>query len=210
MLDCWKRDARSETCLRLRLKPLTLGHVFLLADLESVFVSGIDSGDHLAELSLAVFVCSQSTQDARSGLGRWWAKAFFRMWARACRRLTLTDESQRFVDWFKYQTAGPSVVTSTKAGESRTIASPWWVNLLSTLMGELGIGYDDAMAMPIRTARQLLCALAEARGQMEIQSEEKTNWFDAIEHWEAERQRRGCSAIEFAEQLRAEAVGRNN
>lgn len=202
MLACWQRVTRRERVLRLELQPLTLGHVFLLAEADSVFVTGGETDDPIGALALAVFVCSQSPESARRGLNSWWAERFFRLWAWSCRRCDYQKEAKLFSKWFLEQVDGPKV-EETK--EIRRMGTPWHMNILATLVGEVGVDIDAAKRLQVREARQLICALGEVRGQCTVVSEEKTNFFSAVDYWRDERKRLGMTFEDYAEFKRNEA-----
>lgn len=202
MLPCWQRVTRRERVLRLDLQPLTLGHVFLLAEAESVFVTGGATDDPIGQLSLAAFICSQSPESARRGLNAWWSERFFKVWAWFCRPCDYQVEAEKFSTWFSEQVDGPKV-EETK--ESRHMGTPWHMNLLATLVGEVGVDIDAAKRMPVREARQLICALAEARGQCKVVSEEKVQFETVVDFWREDRKRRGMTFDQYAEFKRQEA-----
>lgn len=202
MLTDWQSLNADATCLRLRLKPFTLGHAFLLAELQSVFVAGGECADPIGELSLAVFVCSQSPDEARRAMSRWWAPRFFRLWAWSCRNLDYQSEAERFAAWLDASTSGPKMWSS---GSGREMSSPWWVNLLASLMSRAGVSYADAMGMPVRTARQIICAIGEADGSVDLISEQESAFMDSVRHAEAERRKLGLSAFEYVQKMREEA-----
>jgi hypothetical protein len=188
--------------LKLDLQPLTLGHVLLLVECESVFVTGGNSDDPLGELALAVFICSQDSDKARAGLGAWWARRFFKLWAWFCRRMDYQAEAERFSEWFAEQIDGPK---TEETKEARKMGTPWHINLLATLVGEVGVSIEEAEAMPVRKARQLICALGEARGQCKVVSEEDVNFLTAVDFWRDERRRLGMTFDEYVEHKRQEA-----
>ena len=202
MLACWKRVTRSARVLRFDLQPLTLGHVFLLVEADSVFVTGKSTDDPIGALALAVFVCSQSPESARRGMAAWWAERFFRVWAWACRRIDYQSEAEKFSAWFAEQIDGPKTEETT---ESRRMGTPWHMNIFATLVGEVGVDVDAAKRMTVREARQLICALGEARGQCKIVSEETVEFYQVVDFWRDERKRLGMTFDEYAEYKRQEA-----
>jgi len=201
MLACWQRVTRSARVLRFDLQPLTLGHVFLLAEADSVFVSGKSTEDPIGALALAVFVCSQSPESARRGMAAWWAERFFRVWAWSCRNCDYESEAEKFTDWFQEQVAGPE--TDGK-GDGKKMGTPWHMNIFATLVGEVGVDVDAAKRMTVREARQLICALGEARGQCNVVTEESVDYMDAIDFWSADRKAKGMTLEQYTEHLRQE------
>lgn len=60
------------------MRPLNIGHLQFLRELDSPFVTGGEAD--IEDLILATFVCAQSHTLARRTVSAWWARPFVRLW----------------------------------------------------------------------------------------------------------------------------------
>lgn len=212
MLPHWQPAESGVVVLGLRLVPLTLDHVFLLAELRSPIVTGEDGADPLGELGLACIACSQDVIAARSDIERllnpkgWRARRSAIRWAKHCAKLDFGEEAQKFREWFDAQTDGPRPKRDLSKGEGKALSAPWWLNLLANLCGEFGWTADNAKALTVREARQLLSARMESSGHAEFTTEADQQFRESVAYWSAEVKRRGLTSItELRPILEAEA-----
>src|SRR3954451_18214896 len=87
--------------LGLPLRPFTLGHLFLLEEMECSFLPESTNEPELSDLTTAVFVCSQDHRSATKNFQRWWTPLFFRFWGWRCRNLLFIAEALNFLDYLR-------------------------------------------------------------------------------------------------------------
>jgi hypothetical protein len=146
---------------RLKMTPVTVGHLALLYEL------GVDVLDGMTEQDerLAAFVCSGDHIMRSRDVRRFWIKPFFRLWGSVCGRHGIITEPE-FWPWFAKQLSGP--ITKRKSGSiGGEIAAPLHVHLIACCMGMLGMTKAEAMNLTVKEAKQLICALGEARGEID-------------------------------------------
>ena len=143
--------------------PLTLGHLFLLAERDI----GPGYGINATELPVAVFICSRSVEEARRWLDSRWLRLAFGIWGRRNHKLGLSAglEAVKFCDWLFEQMQGPKVHSDENAKDD-DYAAPARYSLLALAMGKLNLSQSDAMTMPVRELRKLLVAFGEATGTL--------------------------------------------
>lgn len=147
------RDAQP-VVLGLRLRPLTLGHLFLLTEIRSPYL-GFDFGPSpFADFFLTVFICAQDdAEKARAAFDSWWLPIFFRLWSFKARprrgRDVLKESSKGFRDWLAGQMASPSYGVSTRDALPGKCGAPSPFVKLMFAMHALNMTRAQAMAMPL-------------------------------------------------------------
>lgn len=211
MTTRWQPAESGAIVLGLRLAPLTLAHVFLLAELRSPIVTGDDGADPLGELGLACIACSQDVIAARSDIERllnpkgWRARRSAIRWVKHCAKMDFGEEAQKFREWFDSQTDGPRPKRDLTK-DSKPLSAPWWINLLANLCGEFGWTADHAKALTVREARQLLSARMESSGHAEFATKQEDDLRASVAYWSVELKKRGLSSMtELRPILEAEA-----
>jgi hypothetical protein len=147
-----------------RMEPVTLGHLVLLAEMGINYTAG----ESLEDISRTVFVCSRAHAVSRRAVCRPWFGFRLRCWGEYCgEHLNLAEESNRFIDWFAGQLKGP--ITKSKAGDmEQDGGAPLHANLMACCLGMLGLSMRETLNLPVKEARQLICAYGEARGEMKL------------------------------------------
>lgn len=158
------RSATNHFCLGLPLEPLSIGHLFLLADNSSPFIEG--GRVTVVNLSDAVFICSQHWTKAESDSRRWWFPWFLKLWARRSRKLDFGTEQKKFAAYFAEQTDFPLAKQDRRA--TREFGSPWWWRLLAIMMAEFNLSEKQAMDMQAMRAALLFSAKGEADGKLKL------------------------------------------
>lgn len=153
------------SCLRLPLRPLTLGHRFLLLELESPLLLGDPCG--FGDILLAVLVCAQSHARARRMLRRnRWLSFFAWYWGIRCRRCVLKDEIAKFSAYLKDEQAAPPKA-DPPSGQGRSLGAPLdW--LLYDFLLRYGNGEEWVLNLPIRTANALWHAHYDFEGRIQL------------------------------------------
>lgn len=156
-------------------EPVTLGHVYVLAEADNPIVVG---GDVLpGDIAQAVFVCSWPYAKSRNLLRSVMAPLAFKGWSWMLGSVDWVQAQDEFCKWFAEQTATPNrIITLSGGGQRREVAAPWWINRIAMAMGELGLSHEEAMSLPARHVAQLSAALLEARNQAEYESEERREY----------------------------------
>lgn len=154
----------NHVCLRLRLEPLSIGHLFVLGDISSPFIEG--GPVSIVQLSDAVFICSQHWTKAEKDNRRWWFPWFLKLWARRSRGLDIEAERVKFSAYFAEQTDFPLAKMDRFA--RREYGSPWWWRLLAIMMSEFNMPEASAMNMNARRAAMLFSAKAELDGKLKL------------------------------------------
>ena len=174
MLDHWKPPGDGPIVCGQRLSlPLTLGHIFLLAECGSPLLYGgpILPGD----VALASVICSQEHKESRKDLGSWWIPLLMRFWGKFSRR-DWDAEADLLTSWFEEHAAQPAVVRKGSSGKET--AAPWWVNRTANAMTILGMTYDEALSVPLKIVSQLVIASAEAEGRVECWTDRQQSFWD--------------------------------
>lgn len=164
--------------LRLRV-PLSLGHVFLLDEIDSPVVHG--GPLLLGDVAVASFICSMPHAKARRQLGH--RTTGFAMWAwgKWMAKRDHESESRDFAEWFFDQAKAPERWIK---GDARECASPWWINRAATAMATFGMSFGDAMDMPLKRLSQLCTAHAESRGEVELVSGKQIEFRELVRRTE--------------------------
>lgn len=158
----WETTYKAPCFFRLKMQPVTLGHLFLLSDYGLDVEAGLDREG----IMLAAFVCAQSHTESRRDLKRRLAPWLFKLWGWRCGEKAFADV-EPFIDWFHQQLRGPITVSSPDS-RRRESGAPLHFNLLACCMGMLGMSEKDALDTTVLRARQLVCALGEARGELSL------------------------------------------
>lgn len=147
--------------LRLRLYPITVGHMFVLSEL------GADIGDASTDaLALSCLVCASRTdREARATLASVFLPLFLRVWSWYCCRLVHTDEVEK---WERYLEANLAVPETEPppSDKSRELRSPEHWRLATMLMVEFHMTWREAMDTPVATARALWAVEGDRRGDV--------------------------------------------
>lgn len=144
----------------LRLDPLCVGHLFILADLGSPLV--VETGEPITatDIALAALVCAQSPSESKRDLRRWWFRWFAGLVGILSIRRDLQSECNAFSEYMRESTDHPqikrtrSIFTAAQEDESDSVVPMHW-QLLVLLMTHFGMSWRDAMNFPVREAQLL-------------------------------------------------------
>jgi hypothetical protein len=152
-------------CFGLPLLPLTLGHVFLLRELDSPFVTHRESDDLFDDLLLAVFVCAQHHETARCELGKKRRLSLFlAYWGWRCRKIDIVTQAKIFQAYLLHYRTCPNV-----SGVSEFLpASPQEWRTLAMLTHHFGYSERAAMDCPIAFATAIWAADGDRCGTLTI------------------------------------------
>ena len=212
MLAHWQPAESGAKVLGLRLVPLTIGHVYLLAELRSPMVTGEDGADPLGELGLACIACASDVITSRQDIERllsgdsWRARRSARKWAAHCSKMEFHIEAEKFREWFSVQVDGPRQKRDLSKSGGNTLSAPWWINLVANIGGEFGWEPDTIKALTVREAKQILSARLESSGSAEFTTQADDDFHGSVKYWDSEVKRRGLNSItELRPILEAEA-----
>lgn len=163
----------------LKLRPLTLGHVFLLESLDSPVLRG---SPDLFDWMVATFVCSQPSDQARSNLSRWWFPWFCLFWSWRLRRLPgrVLEGPKTFWAYLESNMDAPRLRPVSDGG--RVCSSPSsWIKLWFA-MHLLHLSKSAALEMEIIELNALYAVWAEWSGGAEVMSREEGRVTDLREY----------------------------
>lgn len=150
-----------------RLKPLTIGHLFLLERFECLPVN-----DH-EQLVLAVIICSHNHDEVMPVLeDRWWNWRM-RIWRW---RLGNFDWQEKYRLWNEYLEEGmatPCAVSKSDNDGLKNSATPFLQHLKTTLQAKLNYSPSEALAAPYSQAAWDYYTYHELEGTVEIADREK-------------------------------------
>jgi len=172
----WATAIQPTRVLGLTLRePVTMGHVLMLAELESPVVTGglVTIGD----IALAAFVCAWPVNKSRRLLASRWCPLVFNLWGRFWRP---DGDAERFMTWLRSQIELPETWSPESRGRKTELAAPWWLNRMAQAL-EAGVGYKDALAMPLRTLSLIIAARLEANGVLEFVSDRQRDYIRMCE-----------------------------
>jgi len=162
--------AAPPVCLGLRLKPLTVGHLALLAEIESPFAhAGLWE---LSDLFAAVFLCAEAHHRSRRHLSAWWRGLFFAVWTRLAYRSAgfqhgaFQADAERFAAYLSAGQTCPEL--RARDPDSRPLGSPRHLQLLARLMHDFSFSRDAALSLTVAEANALIVTLAELSGRVEL------------------------------------------
>jgi len=154
----------------LRLRPLQLGHLLLLAELNSPLASGDDDARFTPDdLLAAVFVLSQDHTSSRRDLGKWWLPVFLRFWAWRVSRSNYALEQAKFLAWWKAVHELPRF-KPPPAKQGREVAAPFVIQLLAFCMAHMNMSEADALSIPFRRAFCYFAAWAEIEDRASLRT----------------------------------------
>lgn len=169
----------------LRLKPLTLGHVFLLLRAQSPFL--VHGRIDPAHVSDAAFICSQDWKQSARDAEAWWFRLWCLFWGFLNRKRDIEAEAKKLSEYFDEHLSPPPV--SYKLDRpSRNLESPWAFRHLAGLRATFGMSEDEALSYPIARAIALIVAHGEADDRLKLASQEDIDFAQ----W-CEQQDRGLS-----------------
>lgn len=150
----------------LPLKPLTLGHVFLLESLDSPIVRG-GSQLSFADMGAAVFACAHPHDKAIKYFSAWWFPLFTRIWSLFAKPSWMSADLKAFNEYLTDGFSSPLIRPIQRDG-GRVCQSPApWIKLLFA-MHVLGMTRAEAMATEIVEMNVLYATWAEWSGSGEI------------------------------------------
>jgi hypothetical protein len=144
----------------LTLKTFTLGHWFLLHDLNNAFATG--ESPTLNDLIQAVFVCGQDHRSARKSINGIGTPFFIRIWGWFNRRSNIAVEICKFKAYLAESKREPETIPSAQTTYEATTPQHW--RILAMLTSEFNRTEAEALDTPLNRAFCLWAAEADRRG----------------------------------------------
>ena len=159
-----------------KLKPLTIGHLFLLERFECLPCTERD------QLILAVIICSHDHDEVLPLLeDRWWSWKM-RLWRWSLGKF---DWMEKFELWDEYHTRSmetPCVISKHDAKGLADSATPFLQHLKVTLQSKLGYSPAEALNAPFSQAYWDYACYHEIEGNVDVQDRDKrkemANWIN--------------------------------
>jgi hypothetical protein len=161
-------ESTEHSAFGLRLYPLTLGHLFLLSELDATFlVEEVEPS--MDDLLIATFIAAHRTaRQARKSLASRWAKVAFWLWGRASRRRILRDEIEKLRVYVKSQQSAPVVELPIGNVQTRELRAPEHWRLLAMLMSDFHCTREQAMDTTMNFARALWAVQGERMDKLTL------------------------------------------
>jgi hypothetical protein len=168
MSDVWHRalSPTRHVVLGLELSPLTLGHVFLLAKLDSTLLCEDERLPTLQDVILAAFICAQPWRESERDMQRWGFKWFMAWWGWKCRKASWGVEAQLFDSYLCDAKASPEIKAK---GELKDRVSPWYWRLLVLLMTQFHFARAQALDTEVAAANLLWITKGEMEDVLELE-----------------------------------------
>lgn len=168
----------SHKVLSKNLKPLSLGHIYLLYALENKIILGVDPD--LEDIISLVYVCSRRYKQVKryieTGLweqdvSRWGSQADIEGW----------DKVQADIDMYlSYYLQAPETWDDNDKQNSK-IGSHWLISLITSLMEYLHLQEDEILDMPVSRALSYYVTLQEQHGGAKVLSDDEISILDKLD-----------------------------
>lgn len=167
------------TCYCLDLRPLSVGHLHLLREIDSPYPYGDFHTE--SDLRLAAFICSKPWSLSKrfiDGKSFWFRRV---VWKALTGLLPFDEEHERFLEYLSANLNGiatKTIVAHPGIGVDTVVTPFEWV-LLGSLTQRMP--YADAMDLSVWRALRLEVAIAERDGKADVVSDELLDLFDLAE-----------------------------
>lgn len=174
---------RRHRAFGLNLRPLTVGHLFLLLELENAYPDHPEEAGY-PDLMTAVLVCSADHRRARRMVGSRFAPRFMRVWGFLARRLDWQKEAVAFGEYLREQLGTPQRDEIGRGGE---LTAPLAWRLQAMLMAEFHMSPKEALDCPVAWATTLWATEGDRRGVSKLASERQLRFRAWVKEMEAKR-----------------------
>jgi len=161
--------SKSVVCFHLELKPITVGHLFLIDECEIDLFDLSDSP--LNDLLAAALIFAQDHKKSRKLQSSRCLKFVARWWAWRCKKLSIGEETTRFQEWLADQFQLPQISRDLTGGGVSQSEIPTRWRLISLLMSEFGMSREEALMTTVRDANCLWVARDEREGRVKLMSQ---------------------------------------
>lgn len=157
--------------LGLRLKPLCLGHYFLLERFENAFVSNKDAVATFDDLIMGVLICSMTYEEFMEFLFQSDFEEQVFQWGKKCGVFDLAEKCRLFHEYITKGSEQPIVFYEQEQGAPT--GAHWGELLKLVLTGELGYTSSEALNLPLTQALHEFYKNAENKGIVTIAREDE-------------------------------------
>lgn len=174
-------------CLGVRLRPLTVGHLFVLLEHDNAYPDHPERAEW-PDLLEAILVCSQTHRRAGRMLASGFAPTGMKLWGFLTRKKSWRAESCVFLHWLREQLGTPAQDDLGVGGELR---APLCWRLLAMLMADFRFSRAQALKTPVAFALCLWATEADRRGTGKLASERQVifrNWVQEQERIRIEKE----------------------
>lgn len=162
--------------LRLHLKPVTLGHVFLLHEFASPYVTR-DAKETIPDIYLAAVILANDWKTARRLTQSRLAPLFFAALGAITRRDKLQDSRNELVMHLRDWCYTPPVQSD---GKGKALTAPWHVRLYASMRHLFHMEHDEAMSLTVLEASALRAAIGEDLGKIELRSQDSIDFVEQV------------------------------
>jgi len=165
---------RRDTCLRVELSHLQIGHLFLLQERGNpLAIGGTNTDISLDDLSDAVSICSNDWKQSRCYAWEFLANAKFFLWGLLCRKLDPVTELEKWDSYISHHLQKIKAYTiHGPNGAPGVCNSPFEWLLLTSMISEFKMSRDEALSTPVREAIRLRISRSELDGRVKVKSQE--------------------------------------
>lgn len=167
-------------CLKLPLRPFSIGHYLLLARARSPFVYG-DRAPTFSDLMEAVFICAGTFEEGRRLHEDPLARLKIWIWGKRIRKADIVREEIKFHEYLTNSMIEPDL----RPGSGRTPGSPWLLRLKQFLVQTMRLSESEAWNYPYAAAVWEYCAHYESLGACEVRNADEIKFMKWVEEQEA-------------------------
>jgi len=160
-------DPPTHVVMGVELRPLTLGHLWLLHKHTDIFN---DNDPTIGSLVVACTICMVNHSDYERVKRKWWMPIFLMWWGRKCKKFDFHKEYIAFLDYIKTNCEQAEFRFDPK--RARAMGSPWHFRMLSGLMSSFAMSVEDAMDVEVLTGTALLACVTESRDEVDLWSDQ--------------------------------------
>lgn len=181
---CGRSDRKTgHRVLGLNLRPLTVGHLRLLLELDNAWPDSPENST-FADLAAAALVCSQPHQESAKLLYGRLARLGWRFWAWRSRKANWITERTHFAAYLESQLRRPDTDAPGTRGERR-VPLAW--RLIAMLMSDFRYSFKDAMDVEVGFALTLWAVESDRRGVEKLANERQIRFRAWVKEQEEQR-----------------------
>lgn len=154
--------------LRVRLRPLSLAHVYILMSVDNPFAIG--GSPHLGHLAFAVQICTRTFDENQEWFRSPSLVSDVEKWAEKCRDLDFPQERDKFEAYMKASTLLPQR-WKKKDKIGAAVKHPWPLVIAVAMFKH--VGETRAWDMPLPLAMSYWSALGELNGDDSLMTEQE-------------------------------------
>jgi hypothetical protein len=144
---------------------MTLGHAFLLEQIDAAYLEGgIPAWN---DLLASVLICSQDHSKARRSIGKWSTRQFAKIWKLFNLRIDPVAEVLAFLKYLEESFASPETEPPPN-GKSRDLKAPLLWRLLVMLIVDFHMSKEAALNMTVVEAQCLWATEGDRKGTLDL------------------------------------------